>query len=96
VRRGTDRGRSAADDVDTYVPDGLTVVFTATGPAHGSAKTGDTTATAIGSPSGYTVLSCNTPYIPVSSSPSGYVVGNCLQGVHVYPQATSNADGATY
>lgn len=86
----------AVADVDTYVPGGLTVASAPTSPVHGSSKTGMSTATAIGSPSGYTILSCNTPYIPVSSTPSGYVIGNCLQGVHLYPQAMSNADGATY
>ena len=39
------------------------------------------------------IFSCSVPYAPVQSAPSGYVIGNCLEGVHLHRQDKRSAAG---
>jgi hypothetical protein len=79
----------ASADVDTAVRGGIKTTDSQS--ASPSSGTQMTTASFV-----YKIRSCSTPYIPVASAPSGYVVGNCLNGVHLYPQTTSTVDGILY
>lgn len=41
-------------------------------------------------------FACNQPYVVVQALPSGFVVGNCLRGVHLRRQLKSDAYNASY
>jgi len=81
---------TAVADVDTAVPGGLGVV---TAQTNSPALTGS-----VAQPDSFTyaIRSCDTPFIAVQSGPSGYVIGNCTEGTHFYPQDTSTVDTFLY
>jgi hypothetical protein len=81
---------AALADVDTAVPGGIGVVTTQ---AKSQALAGSGAQT-----NGFTykIRSCDKPFVPVASAPSGYVIGNCAQGTHFYPQDTSTVDQVLY
>jgi len=79
----------AEADVDTFVPGGIATT-------ESRSMSGPATQTSVAPLFIYKIRYCNTPYIPVAASPAGYVVGNCLQNVHLYPQATSTVGTETF
>jgi hypothetical protein len=81
---------AAIADVDTTVPGGLGVMTTqAKNPALAGAG-------ALTSSFSYKIRTCDTPFIPVQSGPSGYVLGNCTQGTQFLPQDTSTVGQDLY
>jgi len=76
-----------AQDVETYVPNALTPAATPT-PAPGQPQTRATPM------SGY--FNCAVPYASVQAAPSGYVIGNCLNGWQLRRTAKSDQYNGTY
>ncbi len=68
-------------DVATAVPDGLVEVLPGGAGGGGVAP--------MSTPMGST-FECNQPVVPVQAKPSGFVTGNCLEGVHLRRIAKSD------